>query len=42
MEAPENTVHVSWATGGLLLPENLYNEMYSKGKNILNNIKPEK
>ena len=38
VEAPENTVHVSWATGGLLLPENLYNEMYSKGKNILNNL----
>lgn len=35
VEAPENTVHISWATGGLLLPEKLYNEMYGKGKELL-------
>lgn len=35
IEAPENAVHISWATGGLLLPENLYKEMYDKGKMLL-------
>lgn len=35
VESPENAVHISWATGGLLLPENLYNEMYNRGKRVL-------
>jgi D-serine dehydratase len=37
LEAPD-AVHIAWATGGLLLPDNLYNEMYNKGKMTLNYI----
>lgn len=32
IDGSENAVHISWATGGLLLPEDLYSEMYKKGK----------
>lgn len=35
VKAPDNAVHISWATGGLLLPESMYNEMYKKGKELL-------
>lgn len=31
-DAPDGAVHISWATGGLLLPEDIYSEMYYKGK----------
>nr|WP_277601255.1 hypothetical protein [Marinitoga sp. 38H-ov] len=28
----EKGIHISWATGGLLIPENIYNNMYKRGK----------
>ncbi|MBM7558415.1 D-serine ammonia-lyase [Marinitoga litoralis] len=28
----ENGIHIAWATGGLLVPENIYNKMYERGK----------
>lgn len=31
-DAPENTLHICWATGGSFLPEELYMDMYTKGK----------
>lgn len=31
----ENITHVAWATGGLFLPESIYNNMYSRGKSLL-------
>lgn len=31
----ENTVHLVWATGGLLLPEAVYTSMYDRGKQLL-------
>lgn len=34
-DGPENTLHISWATGGLLLPDELYNKMYNRGKELL-------
>lgn len=30
----KNTTHISWATGGLFLPANLYQLMYIKGKEL--------
>lgn len=35
INAPSETIHISWATGGLFLPEDLYDKMYIKGKNLL-------
>ena len=31
----ENDIHISWATGGLFLPEELYNEAYKIGKSLI-------
>lgn len=31
-DAPENALHICWATGGSFLPEDLYTDMYKKGK----------
>lgn len=30
-----NDIHIAWATGGLFLPEDLYNEAYKTGKNLI-------
>lgn len=35
LEADENTIHISWATGGLLLPEQEYLNSYKIGKQYL-------
>lgn len=33
----DNTsIHIAWATGGLFLPDNIYNQFYEKGKILLN------
>lgn len=32
IKAPKNSIQISWATGGLLLPDDIYEEMYRKGK----------
>lgn len=32
VDVSNNATHVSWATGGLFLPDNLYNDMYNRGK----------
>lgn len=34
-DAPENALHICWATGGSFLPEDLYTDMYKKGKVII-------
>lgn len=31
-DPPENALHICWATGGSFLPEDLYTDMYKKGK----------
>jgi len=31
-----NTIHVAWATGGLFLPEEIYNGMYKQGMKLIN------
>ncbi len=31
-DTPKNTLHICWATGGSFLPEDLYTDMYKKGK----------
>lgn len=31
-DTPENPLHICWATGGSFLPEELYMDMYKKGK----------
>lgn len=31
----ENSIHISWATGGLLLPDEIYRSNYERGKNLL-------
>lgn len=33
--ADQKSVHIAWATGGLFLPENLYEEMYRYGKEMM-------
>lgn len=35
VDAPEEALHIAWSTGGLLLPDGLYDEMYNKGKELL-------
>lgn len=35
IDVPAEAVHISWATGGLLLPEDQYDRMYVRGKEIL-------
>jgi D-serine dehydratase len=30
-----NAVHICWATGGLFLPDEIYEGMYEKGRNLL-------
>lgn len=32
IDAPNNAIHICWATGGSFLPDELYNEMYKRGK----------
>lgn len=34
-DTPENALHICWATGGSFLPEDLYTDMYKKGKVII-------
>jgi len=34
----DNAIHLCWLTGGLLLPDHIYNEMYNKGRYIIENI----
>ncbi|MCX7884585.1 MAG: D-serine ammonia-lyase [Caloramator sp.] len=36
VNSDENSIHIAWATGGLFVPENLYNNMVYKGKELLN------
>lgn len=38
VNASEKTVHISWATGGLLLPDNIFSSMYENGKGKLKHI----
>lgn len=33
LKANENDIHIAWATGGLFLPEDIYESMYKRGKN---------
>ena len=35
VESPENAVHIAWATGGLFVPEEIYQEMYKRGKSYI-------
>lgn len=35
IKAPKNSTHIAWATGGLLLPENLYTKFYKKGLSLI-------
>ena len=35
IDAGENAIHISWATGGLFVPEDIYEAMYYKGKNYI-------
>lgn len=35
VETPQDANHISWATGGLLLPDDIYYDMYYKGKKLL-------
>ncbi|WP_075865450.1 D-serine ammonia-lyase [Carboxydothermus islandicus] len=30
-----NAIHISWATGGIFIPEEIYREMYKRGKSYL-------
>ncbi|MBM7855441.1 D-serine dehydratase [Desulfohalotomaculum tongense] len=32
VDSGENAAHICWATGGLLLPDEIYRDMYAKGK----------
>lgn len=34
INTPDTAIHISWATGGLFLPDDIYSGMYLKGKNI--------
>ncbi|MCW1310091.1 MAG: D-serine ammonia-lyase, partial [Candidatus Nanoarchaeia archaeon] len=35
IDAGENAIHISWATGGLFVPEDIYEAMYIRGKNYI-------
>lgn len=35
VEGDRNSIHIAWATGGLLLPQDIYSRMYEKGKSLL-------
>lgn len=37
LKADENVTHISWATGGVFLPEKIYCGLYNKGRNLLIN-----
>ncbi|AEF94233.1 D-serine dehydratase [Desulfotomaculum nigrificans CO-1-SRB] len=39
LDTSQNATHICWATGGLLLPDEIYSDMYHKGKGLLNSIK---
>lgn len=32
IDAPNSAIHICWATGGSFLPDEIYNEMYKRGK----------
>ncbi|ABB15511.1 D-serine ammonia-lyase [Carboxydothermus hydrogenoformans] len=33
-----NAIHISWATGGIFIPEEIYREMYMRGKSYLKDV----
>ncbi|MDO6355534.1 D-serine ammonia-lyase [Caloramator sp. CAR-1] len=35
LEASQNAIHIAWATGGIFVPDDIYEKMYIRGKNII-------
>ncbi|MCX7904908.1 MAG: pyridoxal-phosphate dependent enzyme, partial [Caloramator sp.] len=35
LEPSKNAIHISWATGGIFVPDDIYMEMYRRGKDII-------